>query len=71
MSIEVHRFLNCDGCSKSDHGADCRRSTKEIRAARKALGWRYLIGKDYCPGCAPKYFKRLQKPAKTKRGGGK
>ncbi len=64
MSCTIETIIACDLCGENN-GADDRSSTaKKIRASRKAEGWTYKDGRDYCPDCTKAVKQMLAKERK-------
>lgn len=55
MSWSKNVTLWCDGddCREFIYGG---RYVRRSRQEAKKSGWKYIDGKDYCPGCAEELF---------------
>jgi len=66
MSATIETIITCDGdspaCEGNDWSADSRFKSAwaQRRMAKSSRGWKYDLGKDYCPACWKKLIQSTE-----------
>lgn len=59
MSVTIETIITCDGCEGTFNDGDSRNESAAIqRSEFDVSGWIYRYGRDYCPVCAARLFKK-------------